>query len=70
SNIANDDYVFHLLPKEFTLKELQLVYETILGKKLIDSVFRRSIADKVIKTDKVCKDGGHRPSYLYRYRKF
>lgn len=69
-NIGNEDYVFHLLPKEFTLKELQLVYEAILGKKLIDSAFRRSIADKVIKTDKVCKDGGHRPSFLYRYRKF
>lgn len=69
-NVSHTDLVFHLLPKEFTLKELQLVYEAILGKPLIDSVFRRSIADKVIKTDKVLKDGGHRPSALYRYRHF
>lgn len=69
-NVSNTDLVFHLLPKEFTLKELQLVYEAILGKPLIDSAFRRSISDKVIKTDKVLKDGGHRPSVLYRYRHF
>ncbi len=69
-NITTTDWVFHLLPLEFTLKELQLVYEAILGKKLIDSVFRRNIKDKVIKTDKVRYDGGHRPATLYRYQGF
>lgn len=66
-NIKQKDIVYHLLPKEFTLKELQLVYETILGKKLIDSVFRRNIKDKVIPTNAFRKDGGHRPSRLYKY---
>lgn len=63
-----DNLIFHMLPKYFTLKELQLVYETILGKKLIDSVFRRNIKDLVVKTEQVKNDGGHRPSNLYTYK--
>ena len=61
------DIIFHIMPEYFTLKELQLVYEAILDKKLIDPVFRREIASKVIKTNKSKKDGGHRPSSLYKY---
>ncbi len=61
--------VFHVMPKYFTLKELQLVYEAILGKELIDSVFRRNIKDLVVKTNLVKNDGGHRPSALYEVRK-
>lgn len=66
NHIKEQDVIRHLMPQLFTLKELQLVYEAILGKKLIDSVFRRAISDKVIPTDKFKKDGGHRPSRLYR----
>lgn len=62
------DILYHLLPEEFTLKELQLVYEAILGRKLIDSVFRRTIQDKVVPTQEFKKDGGHRPSRLYKYK--
>ncbi|MDE5546233.1 MAG: nicotinate (nicotinamide) nucleotide adenylyltransferase [Anaeroplasmataceae bacterium] len=68
TQIQTEDIVYHMLPKEFTLKELQLVYEAILGKKLIDSVFRRTIKDKVISTEKFKNDGGHRPSRLYKYK--
>ncbi len=67
NHIKEQDVIRHLMPQLFTLKELQLVYEAILGKKLIDSVFRRAISDKVIPTDKFKKDGGHRPSRLYRW---
>jgi hypothetical protein len=56
-----------MMPKYFTLKELQLVYEAILNKKLLDPVFRREILPKVKKTSKTKKDGGHRPSSLYSY---
>ncbi|MDE6656570.1 MAG: NUDIX domain-containing protein, partial [Anaeroplasmataceae bacterium] len=66
-HIEQEDIVYHLLPEQFTLKELQLVYETILDKKLIDSAFRRTIQDKVIPTEKFKKDGGHRPSRLYQF---
>lgn len=63
------DIVFNMMPEYFTLGELQQVYEIILGKKLLDPAFRRIIADKVEKTDKVKTGGGHRPSALFRYKK-
>ena len=31
------------------------------------NLFRREIADKVVKTNKTKKDGGHRPSSLFKY---
>ena len=62
------DIVFNMMPKYFTLGELQQVYEVILGKKLLDPAFRRIIKDKVRKTDKMRTGGGHRPSYLFEYK--
>ena len=68
-NKAKDtDIVFNMLPKYFTLGELQQVFEIVLNKKLLDPAFRRIIADRVEKTDKVVKTGGHRPSNLYKYK--
>lgn len=58
-----------MMPELLTLGELQQVYEVILGKKLLDQAFRRIIADKVEKTDKMRTGGGHRPSYLYKYKR-
>ena len=63
------DIVFNMMPEYFTLGELQKVYEVILGKKLIECPFRRIIANKVEKTNKMRTGGGHRPSYLYKYKK-
>lgn len=62
------DIVFNMMPKYFTLGELQQVYEVILGKKLLDPAFRRIIKDKVRKTDKMRTGSGHRPSYLFEYK--
>lgn len=62
------DIVFNMMPKYFTLGELQQVYEVILGKKLLDPAFRRIIANKVEKTDKMRTGGGHRPSVLFKYK--
>lgn len=62
------DIVFNMMPKYFTLGELQRVYEIILNKKLLDPAFRRIIAHKVVKTDKMKTGEGHRPSYLFRYK--
>ena len=67
NKIEYTDIVFNMMPELFTLGELQKVYEVILGKKLLDPAFRRIIADKVIKTDKVKTGGGHRPSALFTY---
>ena len=63
------DIVFNMMPEYFTLGELQQVYEVILNKKLLDPAFRRIIADKVVKTNKMRTGGGHRPSYLFKYKK-
>ncbi len=68
AQIQIEDIIYHMLPDEFTLKELQMVYEAILGKKLIDSAFRRTLKDKIIPTEKFKNDGGHRPSRLYKYK--
>lgn len=57
-----------MMPKYFTLKELQQVYEIILNKKLLDPAFRRIIAPKVVKSDKIKTGEGHRPSNLFMYK--
>ncbi len=62
------DIVFNMMPKYFTLGELQQVYEVILNKTLLAPAFRRIIADKVEKTEKMRTGGGHRPSSLFKYR--
>lgn len=68
NKINYTDIVFNMMPEYFTLGELQQVYEVILGKKLLDPAFRRIIADKVEKTDRLKKGDGHRPSVLFRYK--
>ena len=68
NKIEYTDIVFNMMPKYFTLSELQQVYEIILNKKLLTPDFRRIIANKVEKTEKVRKGKGHRPSALYRYK--
>lgn len=68
NKIEYTDIVFNMMPKYFTLGELQKVYEVILGKKLLMPAFRRIIAEKVEKTDKLRTGGGHRPSVLFEYK--
>ncbi len=69
NKIGYTDIVFNMMPELFTLGELQQVYEVILGKKLLDAAFRRIIANKVEKTDKMKTGAGHRPSVLYKYKR-
>lgn len=40
-----------MMPKYFTLGELQQVYEIILGRKLLVPAFRRIIAGKFVNVD-------------------
>lgn len=69
NKINYTDIVFNMMPKYFTLGELQDVYEVILGEKLLAPAFRRIIADKVEKTDKMLTGKGHRPSALFKYKR-
>lgn len=59
---------FLLLPAEFTLSELQKVYETVLGEPLDKRNFRRKMlaADVLEATGRV-RQGDHRPAKLYRF---
>lgn len=68
NKINYTDIVFNMMPEYFTLGDLQQVYEVILGKKLLDPAFRRIIANKVEKTEKIKTGGGHRPSVLFKYK--
>lgn len=68
NKISYTDIVFNMMPKYFTLGELQQVYEVILNKKLLDPAFRRIIANKVEKTDQIQTGAGHRPSALFKYK--
>jgi hypothetical protein len=57
---------FNLMPKLFTLTELQKVYETILDTQLLTANFRRKISKYVTETDDYAQIAGHRPSKLYK----
>jgi len=60
------DIALHLMPKLFTLTELQQVFEVIMDKELLKAAFRRKVADLVAETDHYTENAGHRPSRLYR----
>lgn len=56
-----------LMPKEFTLTELQQAYEIILSQKLDKRNFRKKLFEVGIvkKLSKIRRDGAHRPAQLY-----
>ena len=60
---------FHLLPPTFTLRELQQVYEAVLGHPLDKRNFRRRVlaAGFLEETGAMRRDGSHRPAQLYRF---
>jgi 8-oxo-dGTP diphosphatase len=59
---------FQLLPKKFTLTELQEVYEAILGKQLDKRNFRRKLSLlRILKPVPEYRRGGQRPAQLYRF---
>ena len=60
---------FNLLPQKFTLKELQTLYEVILGIKLDKRNFRRKLLsqDLLIDLKETQTDVAHRPAKLYSF---
>lgn len=60
---------FELLPEEFTLAELQLLYETVLNTTFDKGNFRKKILSMhlLIPTDKTQTEVRHRPARLYRF---
>jgi 8-oxo-dGTP diphosphatase len=60
---------FELLPPEFTLSQLQRLYETILEAPLDKRNFRKKILSMnfLVATEEVQKDVSHRAARLYRF---
>jgi hypothetical protein len=65
AKITYSNIIFNLMPEEFTLTQLQNVYETILGKKDQAANFRRKVKDMIQETDRHTSDKGHRPAKIY-----
>ncbi len=63
------DVAFALLPDTFTLRQLQGVHETILGRKLNKDSFRRTmLATGLVSPTGEREEGvGHRPAERYRF---
>ena len=59
-----------LLPREFSLTELQTLYETILGIELDKRNFRKRLRnlDILEATPHMRREGAHRPARLYRFK--
>jgi 8-oxo-dGTP diphosphatase len=60
---------FNLLPENFTMADLQAVYETILGKKMLRTAFQRKMLAMGILQRVAKKHTGraHKAPYLYRF---
>ncbi|WP_294342408.1 NUDIX domain-containing protein [uncultured Clostridium sp.] len=56
---------FNLLPKLFTVIELQYVYEAIMGRKILN--FRRKMNDFIIETDEKIEGKPHRPAKVFKF---
>jgi 8-oxo-dGTP diphosphatase len=60
----------YLLPREFTLTELQRTFETVLGRDIEKSAFRtRVLAVDFIEPVPRLREGANRPAQLYRVRR-
>jgi 8-oxo-dGTP diphosphatase len=69
--IWRSDIALELLPKKFTLRELQEVFEAVLRHRLNKDSFRRRVTqtmDLVRPTGELEEGVGHRPAELYRAR--
>jgi len=69
SKFSHEPIGFNLLPKLFTLTQLQQLYETVLGETLDKRNFRKRIADTpcVEKTGQIDKSGSRRGAALYTF---
>jgi 8-oxo-dGTP diphosphatase len=70
-NLNHHPVGLNLLPKKFTMPELQSLYETILGKKLDRRNFQRKMLsfDILIKTHERRTGGSHKAPVLYQFDK-
>lgn len=68
NKVEYTNIAFEFLPEEFTLPELQKVYEILLGKTLYKAGFRRKILPILEETERMTSGDAHRPSKYYRLK--
>lgn len=56
---------FNLLPRLFTVKELQNVYEAIMGREILN--FRRKMGEMIIETDEKIEGKPFRPAKVFKF---
>jgi 8-oxo-dGTP diphosphatase len=70
AKLAYSTIALQFLPKRFTLRDLQNVYEIILGRALDKRNFRKQVLalDQIEETGEERRNGNHRPARLYRMK--
>jgi len=69
AKLSYTNAVYALLPKLFTLSQLQSAYEAVLGRSLDKRNFRKKFLslDLVQPTEEFSQDGAHRPARFYKF---
>jgi 8-oxo-dGTP diphosphatase len=69
AKIGYTTIAFHLMPQSFSLSDLQVTYETILGRPLDPRNFRRRVvSSRLLQAEnRLRREGSHRPAALYRF---
>jgi len=69
--VHNEPLAFELLPKKFTIRQLQTLYEIIEGKKLDNRNFRKSISKwgYLAPVNEKEKNVAHKPAQFFRFDK-
>jgi 8-oxo-dGTP diphosphatase len=57
-----------LLPAEFTLRDLQLLHEAVLGGRVMKDAFRRGMVDGLVETGRLSTGSVGKPARLWRRR--
>lgn len=71
ANLDQKLIAFNLMPETFTMADLQSLYETVLGEKLLRTSFQRKMLNLEIleRVDKKFTGAANKAPYLYRFAK-
>ncbi|GEO12239.1 NUDIX hydrolase [Segetibacter aerophilus] len=71
ANLDQKLIAFNLMPESFTMADLQSLYETVLGEKLLRTSFQRKMLNLKIleRVEKKYTGGAHKAPYLYKFAK-
>lgn len=71
SRIIATSAIYALLPRDFTLTQLQQAYEAVLGHPIDKRNFRKKFLSfgLIESSDKYFQDGAHRPALLYHFKR-